>query len=509
MSGIFARSAARHGRAAGGGEAGSRSGRPNSGRRRLATAAAVSCMVAFPVIGLALAPEAQADSSSGPSGPGSNLAGLNASSSSSGVQIEPLTPGVVGAGNVSQGNLFEIAVPYAGAGSTTGPSNTAVSSPVYPGPTAANAGNALGTFAPQFPPAFLNLLNYPALAQADYPPERTVGTSGYYSPPAGSQTGAGDASAKAGDSGAESSSSSTSNQLPGGLSVASSTADASTSVLASSLEATGHSVVGTITLLGGQIVIDGLSSKATASSNGNQGSATSDLQIGAVTVAGQKASIGPNGITLPSGSQGSSLFPSANQVLIALQQAGISVHTVAPVTTYDGSSASVTSGGVQILFMDQHIPNPNGQVPLSSVGLEYDIGFSQATADATALPPFQPFGSGSGFGAGAPAAGAPASPMTGAAPAGPATSGVVPTGGASSRAIPAPSVLAPGSPATAQPKGGATGSPPADLGPVTPASALGMPVRVAWVIIAFLLSLVAAGPLLAYANWQLLRGRSA
>jgi hypothetical protein len=37
---------------------------------------------------------------------------------------------------------------------------------------------------------------------------------------------------------------------------------------------------------------------------------------------------------------------------------------------------------------------------------------------------------------------------------------------------------------------------------------LGIPVRVAWVVAAILLSIVAAGPLLAYANWQLLRGRT-
>jgi hypothetical protein len=36
---------------------------------------------------------------------------------------------------------------------------------------------------------------------------------------------------------------------------------------------------------------------------------------------------------------------------------------------------------------------------------------------------------------------------------------------------------------------------------------LGAPVKVAWVVIAFLLSLVVSGPLLGYANWQLLRGR--
>jgi hypothetical protein len=36
----------------------------------------------------------------------------------------------------------------------------------------------------------------------------------------------------------------------------------------------------------------------------------------------------------------------------------------------------------------------------------------------------------------------------------------------------------------------------------------GVPVRVAWVVVALLIAVLAAGPLLMYANWQLLRGRS-
>ena len=40
------------------------------------------------------------------------------------------------------------------------------------------------------------------------------------------------------------------------------------------------------------------------------------------------------------------------------------------------------------------------------------------------------------------------------------------------------------------------------------ATAFGLPVRTAWVVISFLLALLLAGLLLSYANWQLLRGRT-
>ena len=40
------------------------------------------------------------------------------------------------------------------------------------------------------------------------------------------------------------------------------------------------------------------------------------------------------------------------------------------------------------------------------------------------------------------------------------------------------------------------------------ATAFGLPVRTAWVVMSFLLALLLAGLMLSYANWQLLRGRS-
>jgi hypothetical protein len=175
----------------------------------------------------------------------------------------------------------------------------------------------------------------------------------------------------------------------------------------------------------------------------------------------------------------------ANTALTALQQAGISLKLLPAEGQNSGNAGTATSGAIQLLFQDPNIPNLGAvlpQVPLplpNSLGLEVDLGGSQASAAATQLP-----GEETG-----------PQPTTGSSSA-PALGG---TGNS----------VCCGSPGTV-PSGPGYTAPPPGPGPIVaePASFLGKPIRTAWVIWAFLLSLLAAGPLLAYANWQLLRGRT-
>lgn len=468
--------------------------------RRSATALAVGLLVGLPLLAFELAPSAQADDS-----PGANLAGINATASATGVEVSPLTPGLVGAGNVSQGNLFEVAVPYASASTATGPDNSGVSSPVYPGPTAVGAGYALATFG--FPPQFAQYMNYPVVAQSQYPPQVSVGSSQTFSPPLGSTTGVGTATSTGTPSGDTSTAAVNDTTVPGSVvEIGSSTTKSTTSLTASVVTATAHTDVSSISFLGGQIKIAGISSEATASSDGTTGTRNSDLKIGSVTVAGQSAYIGPDGIHLAGNTAGLPIASTANQALVALQQAGISVRTLAPQETTDGASATSTSGVLEIEFADKSIPNPNGQVPVSSVGLDIYVGLSQASANATALPPIGnlnlgSFGStpvsSSGGGTAASVSASGSAAPTSAAPA--AVGAYAPSlGSTGSAATPAVSNTGSGS--------GSSSSRPS-LGNPSPAAFLGAPVRVSWVVIAVILSIIAAGPLLGYANWQLLRGR--
>lgn len=470
-------------------------------KRRGATAAAVALMIGMPLAALWLAPRALADDT-----PGANLAGVDATATASGVTVAPLTPGLVGAGDVSKGNLVEADIPYATSSTSTGPSSSGVASPAYPGDSASQAGNLFNTFTP-LPAPLENALNDPVLARSDYPAQVSVGTSGSYTPPTGTTGGLLSASSESKPSGTTSDAALSLSTLPASLvQIGSATAHTATSLSASSVKSTAHTDIGRISLLGGAVVIAGLSSDATASSDGISGKQSNDLMIGQVTVAGQTVSIGPGGIQAGSGAQGGLLVPAVNQVLGGLEQAGISVRTLAPTTHIDGTSAQVTSGALEISFLDKHIPNPNGTLPVSAAGLDMQLGGASAFADATSLPPFDssslPDQS----------QGALTSPGSGAAAVS-GTGGFPVSGGGAQVALAVPSQPsvtggAPaGEPPSLSPSQGSPSGTRALPATAAPASLLGAPVRVVWVVIAFLLSLVAAGPLLGYANWQLLRGR--
>lgn len=473
-------------------------------RRPAALAVAAGLVVGLPLAALFLGPAASAGS--GP--PGSQLAGLNTTATATGIQVAPYTPGIVGAGNVVQGNLVEVAVPYASSAVGTGPSTSGTASPAYPGETAANAGNALQTFDPTLPNSFVALLNDPILAQSTYPPQVHTGASGSYQPPGASLIGVGTASTQSGPAATTATAALSNSSLLGALSlvqVGSATSDTSATLQAASVATTARTVLGHINIAG-LVDISGISSEATASSDGTVGQQTSTLHIGAVTVAGLAASIGPDGISLNQigllGQLG--LVPIANQALTALQALGLSVTTLAPTRQQDGSSASASSGGLQISFKDAHVPNPQGQLPIgSSVGIDIDLGLSVASANATALPPFTLPGAVTPPGPVAtvpPSTGTPAIGTGSGSGAGSAVSL-----GSPAAAVPTPQLGSPAPAPSAAPAAPASSG----SGPVPVlAGFLGIPVRVAWVVAAFVLSIIAAGPLLAYANWQLLRGRT-
>jgi hypothetical protein len=498
-------------------------------RRRPFVLAAVGLMVTLPAVAFVAAPAGAQTTTT--ASPGANLAGISASATASAIQVQPLTPGFVGAGNVAVGDLIEADAPYASTTSSTGPTNAGTATPVYPGPTASELGTVFQTFAP-IPSSMANLMNDPVLAQSTYPPQINTKSSASYAPPGGSVTGVGTASTTSTAAGSTATAALNDTSLlgtgstilnipvPGGLlgplvqhlhlggpllDIASSSATTQSIVGASSVTDTAHSDVGRISLLFGAIQIAGVSSDASAMSNGTTASETTSTKVGAVTVLGHSASIGPNGIQVDTKGLGAVAVSSVNAVLAALKQANLSVTTLQPTEQSQGNAASVSSGVVDIAFFDSNIPNPQGQVPFHALGLNFDLGLSQASADATSLPPFTtPPGlsssSGStGSGGGLPVS-TPSSPGSPGTPSAyvPGTPGQVETVGGTPQSL--GSSAGPG-PALAAPSGSSTFG-------FNPLGFMGLPVRISWVVLAFILSLMAAGPLLAYANWQLLRGRS-
>jgi hypothetical protein len=486
---------------------------PSLARRRAAIAASSVLLVGLPLGAFLMAPaEAQLGTSPIPS-----LAGYSSSAVATAIQLQPLTPGLVGAGNVSLGNLIQASIPYASSDSTTGPSSSGTASPVYPGPTASQLGTVFNTFSP-LPPAFVTLLNDPVLAQSTYPPQVKVGSSGKYSPPLAGLVGVGTAQTSSNASGSTATAAVSDTSLLGSgsapgllgmlgnlsgplLEVATSTASTRSIVGTSAITATAHTEVGKISLLFGLIQIAGITSDASASSNGTTGNQTNALKIGSVTVAGHAASIGPNGIQIDKASQGNGLVGILNQVLILLNQVGLSVNTIAPTEQLQGNSATVTSGALHIAFVDPNVPNPNGLVPIHSIGLDLDLGLTQASASATVPPTF------------------PTTPLS-TLQSVPTSTGLSTPGSSGSGpsfvpGTPGQVQTIPGTPGTPGSGAGSSastnngsGSNGSSQGAATPIGFLGLPIKLSWVVLAFVLALVGSGPLLAYANWQLLRGRS-
>jgi hypothetical protein len=499
--------------------------------RGVAGALAVGLVIGLPAAAYVAAPARATGGSS--HAPGSRLAGINANAAATGAQVAFFAPGIVPVGNSKVGNLLQASLPYATSTGSTGPSTAGLAAPAWPGDVAANAGNSLQTFMPQIPAPLVSLLNDPIAAHSTFPAQLNTHSSGKYSPPGGAQTGIGNASTTSAKGGttsrAEVNSTSPLGAIPGAsalvkalapilkgpiggllsglgltpkvagvnlINLGSTTARTGATIRAASVLTSAQTRVGHVNIAG-IVRIDGVSSNAFAQSDGKVGRQHSHLHVGKVTVAGVPAAIGRKGLTLRKKAFGgsSTLISTANKLLGGLRQAGITIKTIAPLVHKKKSSASVTSGAVQIEFAVKSVPNLAAQLPQlplplpNSAAIDIDLGLAQASADATRLPPLGP-----------PVKSPPTTPPATTPPGpGDTTDITTPTGPAGTDSLPP----ADGTTSTAP----TDGTPPSVAG--SPAAAVfGIPTRVAWVVAAFLLSLMVAGPLLAYANWQLLRGRT-
>ncbi|HVS67211.1 MAG TPA: hypothetical protein VHE56_01570 [Mycobacteriales bacterium] len=452
-------------------------------RRRLAVLAATALMVGAPGVAFWASPATGA----GDGPPGSELAGINTDATSSAARVVTFTPGIAPFGDAVKGNIVEASVPYANSSAGTGPTTAGTAAPLWPGSSVANLGSAAATFSPSTPQALVDLLNYPVAAHSSYPAQlRTHASDTFTAGGVGTSTTTSHAGLTTSHA-VITDLALLGNKKTALIDVASTTTDTSATVNASSVSTQAHTHIGHITIAG-VVDIAGVDSVADASSDGVHGHHSSELRVGAVTVAGVAASIGPNGLTLNKTTPKLPIdvLDVANTALTALQQAGISLKLLPAEGENSDNTGSATSGAIQLLFQDPNIPNLGAvlpQVPLplpNSLGLEVDLGGSQASAAATQLP----------------------GETTGPQPTAASSSGSGPAGPGNSDCCGTPGTVPTGTGEIVQ------GQPVP--GPIVADNAtfLGKPIRTAWVIWAFVLSLLAAGPLLAYANWQLLRGRT-
>jgi hypothetical protein len=431
---------------------------------------------------------------------GATLAGYQAQALAAGGRWQFNSPGLLPLGDPAVGTIVEFDLPFARMSVDPGPVVDAMGSPVYPGDTAAHLGSALSTFgAPGVP-------NDPVLAEAQFPPAPGFKTSASFGSPSTAARPV-TAESTASETGGKAASSITSFGLPGVFGVGASEASNAVNIGQTSVDSNATATLGTIDIAG-LIQIAGTKATAGATSDGTTGKPSAKLEIGRVTVAGQTAFIDQDGIHLASSVLGSGLGSTVSDLLNkTLAGLGITVKTVSATLTHDGATATADSGAL-VITMTQHTPGilnmPGVPViplpaPLPAIGpglppiteqVVLLLGQAHASVNATLIPAFGGFGSTPGGGA-----------------SGPSTSTSLPPSGPGASAPAALAALGPSSTT-----GGSTGAPQLATGPsfqTTPSRVvLGVPVRVAQILVALVGVIGGAAVLLGYARWQLLSGRS-
>lgn len=218
----------------------------------------------------------------------------------------------------------------------TGPVGLGLASLAWPGPLAGNAGTLLLVLQPDLPPQTTQA-NYPIRAEArtgQNPPETT-----YEQVPGTSLK------ARA-----------TNDEVTALATVQNATGDPGTfgptqSNAASRLTDAGG-VVETSSLvedvnIGGVIKIESVRSTARAVTDGTKATGEAKTVVTGLTIAGQPATVGEDGVTL--GEQGQPANAIANQIAQqALASGGFEIFVSAPQKEIDGASANVTSGSLII-----------------------------------------------------------------------------------------------------------------------------------------------------------------
>jgi hypothetical protein len=457
-----------------------------------------------------------------------SLVGYNAGTLAIGAQFGFNIPGVVPLPNE---NLIEEDVPFARTNVGGGPVVDALAAPYFPGDIAADLGSLLETFgAPALP------LNDPLLAESKfptspgYPAHKTFGIvpsastaalPSIFSSVADSSANGGDATGTVSDlslsnlSALTSITNSVTKALGGNASSASvidvGNISANNTVVlgANSITATSTTQVGTIGVAG-LIDIAGLTSTASASSDGMTGTPKATLKLGQVTVDGQAAYIDDKGVhiaTSDSSSVGITPQQLQRSVDATLSQDGISIRVLDPVLTTNGPSAKSDAGGLVITLSHQlAVPFIPGEptIPVPALG---NVGLPAGLYTATTTITF-----------GLAQANVAASGLSSSA-------GVLPnsitpdTSGGTGFGTTLPSTLAGtgfvgGSVQSfpASGPGSAAGSGIPLVPRVTGASAfpiLGVPSPVGWTVAALLACILIAYPMLLLARWQFLAGRRA
>ncbi|MBV8960649.1 MAG: hypothetical protein JO087_17960 [Actinobacteria bacterium] len=458
---------------------------------------------------VAAAPVIAADNPPATGSSNTAIAGYGLNALSAAVRYQLNSPGLLPVGDPNEGNVMEVDMPFARIGVSQGPVISALGSPLYGGDTLAHLGTAVVTFGA--PPSF-SALNYPVVAEANFPPSPGHSTDESFGQPAGSSggvfLGAGTAHSHTAADGATVESNIARVSVPDTsplVDVGASTSTNKTIVKDNLITSQAVTTVKSINI-GGMITIEGLTSTAVSTSDGVKGKPTATLQIGKVTAGGQSAYIDTDGVHLVSqNAVGSGVTAGAEQMLqSALKQDGISIRTISPKTTVNAGAATADAGGIAIV-LERTVPALGvpgvpavqlpGQAPVVlgtpdlKLHVELLIGYARAIANATGVPVDESLDSG---------VTTPGGDVLGATQTNTDLSASGPGASLSGALSPAPSSV--GSTSS-----GGTSQQEVSLASTHPPTGSSVPIQ--WLLFGFVACIVVLGPLLGYARWQLLEGR--
>lgn len=383
----------------------------------------------------------------------------------------------------------------------SGPFGSGLATVFWPGSAGGNFGSLSGElgFPSQLSP-LMSKLNDPVKASAQYP--SGPASSDY---PSGSTGGVAVMHATA-HSGGTTADASLANAGPAQILSFSSAKGSSVSSAGKTAQGQASSAVNGVSILGGLIAIGSVTSTAVASSTGAVGSGSAVTHVAEVTVMGQKASIGSDGLVLPQapGALGPITGPlvqnAIDQVITGL---GITVKEFPAIHSGSGSGYTVSAGGVSI-----EIDPPSSAAPILEQaastlapvfpsqaaiiptlpgllqGMTITITLGRASASANASPPFNsnftptPFPATPGSGSTGGVLGSGSAPVA---------STQSPTGTGSS-----PEVAATPQPATASTGGNGTASQAPAVAPAATLIGLSQPLGAGVVVLGILVALAVA-----------------
>ncbi len=497
-------------------------------------------LLAVPVV-VALAGGFTLGGAGGGAGADTSLLGYNASALAIGSQFTFNVPGVVPLPNE---NLIEEDVPFSRITVGAGPVVDSVAAPYYPGDIAASLGSLLTEFgAPNLP------LNDQLLAESKYPtspgytghasfgvaPSQATPTEpSIFSSTADTSSSGGAAAGTVSDLALDNVAAaapvtSALGSLPGAGGGSGSGSGASKSLLdignissTNTVSLANASITSTSTAqvksidIAGLVDVTGLTSTASATSDGTTGTPTSSVHLAQVTVDGDSAYIDNTGVhvtTTDTPAAGVTPAQLQETVNATLAQDGISVQLLNPQNTSQAAKASANAGGLQIAISHQFdvpfIPGePTIPVPqLGNVGLPAGIytattsitfGLAQASVNASGVASGNSGNSGAAAATPTSSAGAASSLGTLGNTGVTGNTGAFGTGSVESLGATGNSGSGGG--------GGSTGSIPLPL-TSTSFPIHGIPAPIGWTVTALLACILAAYPLLLLARWQFSGGR--